>query len=283
MVEVMKKKLIAAISVAGALVTGVIFNVKAEKMREIKVDIGGNIMQTAKNSGAPRFGVESHWGLQIFELVDLRPDVAVEFSRPGYKITATPLFSLTMYADSANDNNMAVEKIDLQYRYKAASHDDARAFISEILAQFKRGNWRRLIYDTCPAVSGRSAYLDETGKVDGSCSLDPDYQPSMDDWLILMGTGRDYTWLGDGVAARLTVDFETDATGLSYKISLEFCDFALENKRANAAQAQELAEGDEKGWKSTEGFKKRMAANKVKVKLLEANAIRRGDRLISRD
>lgn len=255
----------------------------ADHITAVKVDIGRNIKQTAKQSGAPRYGRESHWGLEIYELVDLKPEVKVIFSRPGYEINVTPLFSLTMYADSENNNDMAVEKIDLQYRYKARSHDDARAFISEILAQFKRGNWRRLIYDTCPAVSGRSAYLDETGKIGGSCSLHPDYRPSMDDWLILMRTGRHYQWLGENVEARLTVNFDADASRLTYNISLEFNDFAIIHRRIAAEQARELAEGDKKGWKSTEDYKKGMAANKIKVKLLEENAVRRGDRLISRD
>jgi hypothetical protein len=127
-----------------------------------------------------------------------------------------------MYADSMNNNDMAVKQIDLQYRYKARSNNDAQAFVTEIITQFKRGNWRRQLYDTCPAVTGRSAYLDENGKINGTCALDPNYLPSMEDWLVLMQTGRDYIWLGDGVAARLTVDFNEDATGLSYNISLEF-------------------------------------------------------------
>jgi hypothetical protein len=279
----MKSTRIIAAFIVAAIVPLAVSGVWADHMTAVKVDIGRNIKQTAKRSGAPRYGKESHWGLEIYELVDLKPEVTVIFNRPGYEINATPLFSLTMYADSESNNDMAVEKIDLQYRYKAGSHDDARAFISEILAQFKRRKWRRLIHDTCPAVSGRSAYLDETGKIGGSCSLHPDYQPPMDDWLILMRTGRDYIWLGDNVEARLTVNFDADASGLTYNISLEFNDFAIQDRRIAAEQARELAEGDEKGWKSTENYKKNMAANKIKVKLLEENAVRRGDRLISRD
>ena len=105
----------------------------------------------------------------------------------------------------------------------------------------------------------------------------------MDDWLILMRTGRHYQWLGENVEARLTVNFDADASRLTYNISLEFNDFAIIHRRIAAEQARELAEGDKKGWKSTEDYKKGMAANKIKVKLLEENAVRRGDRLISRD
>jgi hypothetical protein len=283
MVTVMRKTIITGTLILTLAAAGAIFNVKAEKMHEIKVDIGRNILETARNSGAPKFGIESHWGLQIFELVDLRPEVLVQFSRPGYQITATPLFSLTMYADSENNNDMAVEKIELQYRHKVGSHRDAQAFITEILAQFRRGKWKRQIRETCPAITGRSVYLDENGKIGGTCSLDPDYQPPMEDWLILMRTGKDYRWLGDGIAARLTVNYDADAPGLTYNISLEFKDFAIDAKRIAAEQARELAEGDEKGWNSTADFNNRIAENKIKAKLLEVNAVRRGDNIVPRN
>ena len=41
------------------------YQFKAENMYTINVDIGKNIAKTAKESGAPRFGVESHWGGNI--------------------------------------------------------------------------------------------------------------------------------------------------------------------------------------------------------------------------
>ena len=279
----MKKTFSIILSIGLTIATIVINPAKAEKMYEVKVDIGKNIATTAKNSGAPRFGTENHWGLQIYEIVDLRPEVLVRFSRPGYEITAAPLFSLTMYADSENHNDMAVETIQLQYNYKAVKHDEARIFIEGILVQFRQGKWRRLIDETCPATSGRSAYLDEAGKPSGICSLDPDYRPSSEDWLALMRYGREYEWVGDGVRATLAVKFDEDSRGLTYNIDLEFKDFAIDKRKAEANQTRVLIEGDQKGWKSTENYKKDMAKTRLKVKLLEDNAVRRGDRLVPRN
>ena len=48
-----------------------IYRVKANEMTEIKVDIGKNISDTAARSGAPEFAIESHWGLKIYELVNV--------------------------------------------------------------------------------------------------------------------------------------------------------------------------------------------------------------------
>lgn len=253
-------------------------------MLEVKVDIGKNILETAKNSGAPRFGKESHWGLEIYELVNLRPEVTVRYTRPGFEIAATPLFSLTMYADSENKNNMAVENIELQYNFKAKNHSDAKAFVESILRQFAQGKWTRHIDATCPAISGRSNYLDESGKIAyGSCALDPHFNPTMEDWVHVMGMGRSFEWIGDGIFARLNVGFDDDSRGLTYNIDLEFFDYQIDKRRTDAQQARELIEGDKKGWKSTEDYNRGMAKNKLKVKLLEDNAVRRGDHLVPRD
>lgn len=260
------------------------YHARAHNMLEIKVDIGKNIVETTKNSGAPRFGRESHWGLEIYELVNLRPEVTVLYSRPGFEIAATPLFALTLYADSENQNNMAVEKIELQYNYEAKTHKEAKAFVANILQQFKRGKWKRHIDETCPAVSGRSSYLDEAGNiVYDSCALDPYHDPTMEDWTQVMSMVRSYEWLGDGIFARLNVGFSEDSRGLTYNIDLEFCDYEIDRRRMDAQQTRELIEGDKKGWKSTEDFNRGMAENKMKVKLLEGNAVRRGDHLVPRD
>lgn len=279
----MKRRPPRIMTIAAIVATIMTYPVRAEKMHEVKVDIGKNIVITAKNSGAPRFTTENHWGLQIYELVDLRPEVAVRYARPGYEILATPLFSLTMYADSENKNDMAVETIQLQYNYKTSTHDEARVFIDRILVQFKQGKWKRYIDVTCPATSGRSAYLDETGKLSGICSLDPGYRPSMEDWLELMRDGREYEWLGDGIKAKLDVKFDEDSRGLTYNIGMEFQDFSIGQRKINAKLARDLMEGDKKGWKSTEDYKKSMAESKIKVRLLEDNAVRRGDLLVPRN
>lgn len=280
----MKYKILTASMIVTAILIIKVYNARADNMPEVRVDIGKNILETAKNSGAPRFGRESHWGVQIYELVDLKPEVIVHYNRPGYSITASTLFSLTMYANSDNNNNMAVERIELQYGMEPKTHEDAKNFVEEILKQFNHGNWKRHISETCPAISGRSNYLDASGEVVyGSCTLDPSYRITPEDWVKLMGMGRSFEWMGDGVLARLNVGFTEDSRGLTYNVGLEFQDYAIDNRRLAAAQARDLIEGDKKGWKSTENFKKNMAENKVNIKILEDNAVRRGDRLVPRN
>ena len=280
----MKSGILIASFIAAAILSVEMYHARADNMAEVSVDIGKNIFETAKNSGAPRFGRESHLGLQIYELVDLKPDVVIHYSRPGYQITASPLFSLTMYADSENNNNLAVERIELQYRNEPKTHDNAKVFVEDILKQFNQGNWKRHISETCPAVSGRSNYLDVSGKiVYDFCTLDPLYRIPTEDWIELMGMGRSFEWLGDGVLARLDVRFSDDSRGLTYSVEVNFQDYAIENRRSAAAQERHLIEGDRKGWKSTENFKKNAAESKVQIKILEDNAVRRGDRLVSRN
>jgi hypothetical protein len=94
---------------------------------------------------------------------------------------------------------------------------------------------------------------------------------------------RYFEWEGDGIFATLSASFSEDSRGLTYDVSLEFSDLKIDKRRSDAAQAKALSDGDKKGWKSTEDYKKGMAAGKIKVKLLEKNAVRRGDRLIFRD
>lgn len=256
---------------------------KAQSMYTINIDIGKNIAKTAKESGAPRFGIESHWGLMFYEIVDMPLDIPVHYARPGYEITAQPLFSLTMSADTENNNDMAVEQISLQFsRHAAKTHDEARAFIGKLLNQFTKGGWRRHISSDCPAIAGRSTYLDENGKIDAICPLDPTYLPPMQDWLQLMRMANYYEWIGEGVLARLTISFNEDSRGLTYNMELEFEDFAIANRRNKARQAKALAEGDKKGWNSTERHKQDMQKNKEKILKLETNAVRRGDHLVSR-
>jgi len=259
------------------------FLAEAQIMYSLKVDIGKNINQTAKESGAPRFRIESYWGLEFYEIVDMPLNVAVKFSRPGFEISIKPLFSLTMSADSENKNDMAVEQISLLFsRHAAKSHEDAQAFISDILKQFSRGKWKRHIDENCPAVTGRSTYLDHAGNINGTCPLDPAYQPSREDWIQLMKQANSYEWLGDGVIAKLTISYTEDSRGLTYNIELEFEDFSIRNRRNAKMLSKELAQGDEKGRKSTEKYRKEIKENKIKVNNLEANALQRGDQVITR-
>jgi len=69
---------------------------------------------------------------------------------------------------------------------------------------------------------------------------------------------------------------------LRYRISLEFQNITIQNKRYAALEVKELLEGDKKGWNSTAKHIEEMKKNKMDVKLLEENALARGDKLVSR-
>lgn len=227
---------IAALIVT-AMIALAVFSVWTDHMTTVKVDIGKNIEETAKRSGAKRYGRESHWGLEIYELVDLKPEVTVTLIRSGYEINANPLFSLTMYAHSENKNNMAVEKIQLQYRYNAKNHVNAKLFFEAIVKQFDRGKWKRHIKDSCPAVSGRSNYLDESGEIVYSiCGMDPFYSASLEEWKQLLRMSRSFEWEGDEISATLSASFSEDARGLTYNVDLEFSDIVIDKRRSEAAQ-----------------------------------------------
>lgn len=252
-------------------------------MDAILVDLGKNIHETAKASGAPRFSVESYWGAKIYELLDLPPAVSVRYNRAGNNITVNSLYSLTMYADSDNQNNLGVERVELSfYPSTVKTHEEAQALISGIITQFNQGKWRRYIYATCPAITGRSVYLDKAGKVEGVCPLDPTYKMPMEDWLTLMPMTQRYEWLADEVRAALIVRFSNDSRGLRYTIDLEFQDIIIEGRRYAALEAKELVEGDKKGWNSTAKHIEEKKKNKMDVKALEDNALVRGDKVIPR-
>lgn len=275
--------LMSATCIAALGITTNFFYAKAEKMDAILVDLGKNIHETAKASGAPRFSVESHWGVKIYELLDLPPALSVRFNRTGNNIIVNSLYSLTMYADSDNNNNLGVERVELSfYPSTVKTHQEAQALVSGVIAQFNQGKWRRYIYPTCPAITGRSVYLDIDGKVTGVCSLDPNYKMAMQDWLTLMPMTQRYEWLADEVLASLIVRFSNDSRGLRYTIDLEFQDITIQNRRYAALEAKELVEGDKKGWNSTAKHIEEMKKNKIDVKALEDNATARGDKLIPR-
>jgi hypothetical protein len=252
----------------------------AQEVNIINVDIGKNINETARHSGAPRYAVSSYWGATFYEIVDLPKEIVIRYARPGYEIAVRPVFALTMFADSETSKDLVVELLRFQLsRHAATSHEGARALVEELNTQFRKGGWKRSIPDTCPAVSGRSTYLDEAGEIGGWCPLDPDYQIPGKDWLELMPMTKYFEWNGDGVVARLEVGFSEWGNGIHYAIDLEFRDMKIEEKRNTAMVASELKEGDEKGWKSTENRAKALAENALANKRLEKMALARGDQL----
>jgi hypothetical protein len=260
-------------------------SLRGKDMFEIKVDIGQNIFETAKKSGAPKYSTKNIAGVVIYEQKSKPFDVPVRYHRQGYDITALPLFALTLYADEANANGLAVERITLQFSKDAAvSHTSAQEFVRDLISQFQNGKWKRYIGEFCPAVTGRSAFLNEAGEPGqiGSCPLDPAYRLSADDWIGMTSMTLNYKWIGDEVLATLTVRHADDTRGITYSIDLEFDDLTLKRRREQTNLARKLAEGDAQGRNSTVKDKEAKLARKSRIKLLEENAQRRGDAIVPR-
>lgn len=256
-----------------------------DKMVQINVDIGENIFNTAKKSGAPKYTTGNIAGLVSYKILNMPPDIPVRFQRKGYEISALPLFALTLYADEENANDLEVSRIDLQFSKDAAkSHSSGQAFAENLIAQFQRGRWKRYIRDACPAVTGRSAFLDEAGEAKqiGGCPLDPSYHLTEEEWIRMIGMTQNYKWIGDGILATLTVRYSDDIRGITYSIGLTFDDLAIITHRDSINLARKLTEGDKNGWNSTAEYKVGLEERKARVKILEENAKSRGDSIVPR-
>jgi hypothetical protein len=219
----------------------------------------------------------------MYDANGLSPDVPVRYNRPGYEILFALTFSLTLYADKKINNNLSVHTAALQASTRTIkSHAAAQDFVKNIILQFQKGKWQRYMDALCPAVPGRSSILNEHGQVAqiGACALDPDYQLSEEEWVQLMPSTQSYKWIGDGVLAKLTITYNDFGRGIEYSIDLDFDDLDLKIKRDEESSLQELADGDTKGWKSTEKHLEYVAEMKARIKILEENAVMRGDRVI---
>ena len=107
----MKKRLTAITLLITTFGATFIYHANAERMHDITVDLGKNIQETAEASGAPRFSIGSFWGAKIYDILDMPPEISVRLNRSGHNIVLTSRYSLTMYADSDNKNNLGVERI----------------------------------------------------------------------------------------------------------------------------------------------------------------------------
>jgi hypothetical protein len=260
-------------------------DLKGNNMPEIRFDIGRNILEIAKASGAPRYSTRDVAGWISYKIIDLPPDIAGLYLRTGYQITASPLFALTLYADEENHNNLAVEAVALQFSTDAIkSHESAQVFVEHLISQFEKGKWVRYIDEICPSVTGRSSFLNEAGEPEqiGSCPLDPRYRLTTKDWVRMMQSTQNYKWVGEGVLATLTVGYSDNIGGVTYTIDLEFDDFAIKKRRTETKLAQTLAAGDTQGRNSTAKERGKMVALKARITVLEKNAIKRGDKVIGR-
>lgn len=281
----MRKTLPAFLSLSLLCVAAVAQIFRGDDMPEIRIDIGGNIHETAKRSGAPRFTTRNIAGLVSYSLREVPLDIPALYDREGYEISAQPLYAITLYADEENANGLAVQTVALQFSHHAASsHVSAQAFVRALIAQFQKGKWKRYISEFCPAVTGRSAYLNESGEPAGvgNCPLDPEHNLSTEDWSRLMEMTANYQWIGDGVLATMSVRYSDDARGITYSIDIQFDDLALKRRREQTNLARKLLEGDAHGWNSTAKDREAKLARKTRVKILEENAQRRGDTIVPR-
>lgn len=281
-----RMKRVATIVAAATVFGSIVFYISGEKeMPEIRFDMGRNIHETAKNSGAPRYSTRNIEGLISYKIVNLAPEVLVRYVRPGYEFTASPLFAFTLYTDREVDSNLGVHAAALQYNTDIiSSHESAKVFVENLISQFRKGQWKRYLHDLCPAVTGASAFQNEVGERDriGFCPLDPEYRLSSEEWVYLMGKTQKYQWLGDGILAALTVRFSDDNRGITYSIQLELDNFAVMTERNESKQLKDLAEGDASGWNSTENHKKGILERKLRIKAWEEAARKRGDMVLPR-
>lgn len=281
----MKVASIVALTIA-ALTLSSTFLLQAKTMAEIKFDISKNIIEVARESGIPTFETRDVNGYISYSVADLPDGITAKFARPGYEVAFPHLFALTLYADRKSQNNLAVENATLQFSHSPfKSHSDGQKFAEQIITRMGETKWLRHIESSCPAVSGRSSILDAEGKLEPvlGCAFDPAYRLSSEEWLAMIKRNEiRYQWKGSGVLATMHLSASEDSRGVTYKFFMEFDDIAIKEKSDLARLKEKLAEGDKKGWRSTEKHEKKLKDNQELIKLLESAAVQRGDLIVPR-
>lgn len=271
---------LAATAAAGAY----IYN-KEKPMTQVRFDLEKNIVETAKNSGIPIFNTRQVSKIVSYSIVDVPPIVQFIYTRPGFEIKWNGVFAFTMYADNSRSTELKVETINLQNHSDFSSHEEAKAFIEETIAQFQRGNWKRYFSKTNPRVTGRSSILDENDKIiEMFPAIDPDYKIPASEWIDFVSKPKYWRWIGDGIQATLDVSSSgtrSDGKSPDYDVNLDFDVAAIAQEIADRNQAEDLKDGDEKGWNSTAEHEAKLRKNMERRKRLEANAIKRGDRVVA--
>ena len=281
----MNKSFFKLVCILGVPAVVGIFNFGVDEMLQIKFAVGKNIHDTAKRSGAPKYATRNVAGLVSYKLIDLPSDIALVYDVPEHEIKSLPIFAFTLYADKDSNNDLAVEAASLQFHTDAInSHESAKAFVERLISQFTQGKWRRFVPELCPAVTGRSSFLDEEEQVEQiwNCPVDPTYRMTMDEWVALMAMTQNYQWLGNGVLATLTVGFSNDSRGITYSIQLNFDDIVIKARRENTNERQKLEEGDAEGRNSSATHAAELLKAKARIAILEENARKRGDAFFPR-
>jgi hypothetical protein len=256
--------------------------VLGQKMTEIRFDLGKNIIDTARATGVPKYQVSNVNGTISYS-THVPPSIPAHYTRRGYEIDWQPLFAFTMWADTKRFDGERVDSAFLQLKRTEQTHAEAQAFVEQTIAQFQRGKWRRY-HDSewHVLLTGRSSLLDESGKIASALlMIDPNYKIPAADWPEVADKGPLWMWVGDGVVATLRVSGQVGTDGLSYSMSLEFelLDYKLQLDAENLAR--ELKEGDAKGWNSTADHEASKRKRAELNKRLVANAIQRGDSVVS--
>jgi hypothetical protein len=275
------------LAATGLVATAIVlfFLFRDKDMTAIKFDLKANIVETARKSGVPEYSTANVDGYISYSVNDIPADVPARYVRDGYEVSFSPLFALTMYADEKNQNNLGVENVTLQFSTKPfASHEAGKQFAEGVIAEMNKKKWVRYIDEFCPAVSGRSSFMNADGKLEqiGTCPLDPAYALTREEWIHMMRTEQSYQWLGDGVLASFKIAYSEDSRGITYNFFMEFDDLAVKKRKIEQRLQASLKEEDQKGWKSTEKHQKYLASRHQLIQLLEANAVKRGDHVVNR-
>lgn len=257
-------------------------HLKENNMSDIKFSVGKNIVETAKATGIPKFGVSNIDGLIQYNAMQLPKEVKVIYDRQGYEIAARPVFSINFSADRARSPGDFVDTFIVKMETdEVHSHAAARAVIDALLFQFKKGMWTRYVSLECPAVTGRSVFLNINGDIDSDgCALDPEYKIADEDWLRLFADGQRFEWLGEGVLAQLMIGYRGRAGSPKYDIRLVFEDYEVRKAVDHENEQQSRKEGDSKGWKTSEKAVANEKATREKNLILEANSLKRGDKVL---
>ncbi len=258
---------------------------QGRQMPAINFDLGKNINETAKTSGAPRFQVSKTAGLIDYSVNNLPDSIEVRYMRPGYEVVWQPIFAFTMYADEDHFPDQRVETADLQLSTKNfQTHEAAQALVENTINQFQHGSWKRYHDPEWDVLlTGRSSILDEHGAISRSLrTIDPSYKIPKADWVQVVKGVAKWRWVGDGVLATLDVNGNEDTHGIDYQITMTFTLLEVALKIDAENLARKLKEGDNKGWKSTENHKIKKKENAELNNRLINNAIKRGDSVLQK-
>ena len=274
-----------AAGILAACIVTILYVELSSRYTSIHVDLGRNIAQTARDSGGAKFSTRNVAGLVSYSVNNLPQELPARFTRPGFEANFDSLFAVTMYADEENENDLAVTDLVLQFSTdQVTDYRSGQAFIASLIKKFTSKNWTRFIPQFCPAVTGRSTLIRADGKIGrfGVCPLDPDDTMSYAEWQILAVEGLSYEWIGEGILATLRVNTSNDSRGITYRVSIEYENKFIRERREVKTLIEDLASGDSRGWRSTLKYHNNIKDLSAEVKAAEIAALRRGDNIVSR-